>query len=161
MKRRNRIFEDNLSMVICGSIQTSTLSNNNCPASFLSSSSSKSTASFTSFITFEQFQFLTLFCRTLPFPDIPFLVCSYGFFFFPAQPQLEYCTTSSWHPIFISSKGILMTNDSVMLDDDAAAAVANNILIPRDAKLLGDRSIVEAINNSLAFSTQGSASLSP
>lgn len=66
-----------------------------------------------------------------------------------------------WHPIFISPKGILMTNDSVMLDDDAAAAVANNILIPRDAKLLGDRSIVEAINNSLAFSTQGSASLSP
>lgn len=54
-----------------------------------------------------------------------------------------------------------MTNDLVMLDDDAAAAVANNILIPRDAKLLGDRSIVEAINNSLAFSTQGSASLSP
>jgi hypothetical protein len=53
-----------------------------------------------------------------------------------------------------------MTTDSVMLDDAAAASVARDIITPRDGKLLADRSDVEAINDSMAFSIQGAVSVS-
>jgi hypothetical protein len=39
-----------------------------------------------------------------------------------------------WRPSFLSQKGPLMTNDSVMLDDAIAASVANGIITPRDEK---------------------------
>jgi hypothetical protein len=64
-----------------------------------------------------------------------------------------------WRPSFLSPRGHLMTKDSVMLDDVAAASVARGIITPRDKKLLADRSDVEAINHSMAFSIQGAASI--
>jgi len=45
-----------------------------------------------------------------------------------------------------------MTGDSVMLDDATATSMARGIITPRDGKLLADRSDVEAINDSMAFS---------
>lgn len=39
-----------------------------------------------------------------------------------------------WHPSFLTQKGHLMTNDSVMLDDAIAASVAKGIITPRDEK---------------------------
>jgi hypothetical protein len=65
-----------------------------------------------------------------------------------------------WRPSFLSPRGHLMTKDSVMLDDVAATSVARGIITPRDEKLLADRSDVEAINHSMAFSIQGAASVS-
>ena len=44
-----------------------------------------------------------------------------------------------WRPSFLSQKGPLMTNDSVMLDDAIAASVAKGIITPRDEKLLANR----------------------
>jgi predicted RNase H-like nuclease (RuvC/YqgF family) len=65
-----------------------------------------------------------------------------------------------WRPSFLSQKGHLMTNDSVMLDDTVAASVAQGIITPRDEKLLADRTNAQAINDSLAFSIQGASSVS-
>jgi hypothetical protein len=65
-----------------------------------------------------------------------------------------------WRPLFLSQKGHLMTNDSVMLDDAVAASVAQGIITPRDEKLLADRTDAQAINDSLAFSIQGASSVS-
>lgn len=65
-----------------------------------------------------------------------------------------------WHPSFLSQKGPLMTNDSVMLDDEIAASVAKGIITPLDEKLLANRTDVEAINDSMAFSIQSASSVS-
>jgi hypothetical protein len=65
-----------------------------------------------------------------------------------------------WRPLFLSQRGPLMTNDSVMLSDAAAASVAQGIITPRDEKLLADRTDAQAINDSLAFSIQGASSVS-
>jgi hypothetical protein len=65
-----------------------------------------------------------------------------------------------WRPSFPSPRGHLMTTDSVMLDDATAASMDRGIVTPRDGKLLADRFDVEAINDSLAFSIQGAASVS-
>jgi hypothetical protein len=59
-----------------------------------------------------------------------------------------------WCPSFPSPRGHLMTTDSVMLDDATAASMARGIITSRDGKLLADRSDVEAINDSMAFSIQ-------
>lgn len=48
-----------------------------------------------------------------------------------------------WRPSFLSQKGYLTTNDSVMLDDAIAASMAKGI-----------------INYSMAFSMQGATSVS-
>jgi len=65
-----------------------------------------------------------------------------------------------WRSLFLSQRGPLMTNDSVMLSDAAAASVAQGIITPRDEKLLADRTDAQAINDSLAFSIQGASSVS-
>jgi hypothetical protein len=65
-----------------------------------------------------------------------------------------------WRPSFPPPRGHLMTTDSLMLDDAAAVSVARGIITPRDRKLLADRSDVEAINDSMAFSIQGAVSVS-
>jgi predicted nucleic acid-binding Zn-ribbon protein len=65
-----------------------------------------------------------------------------------------------WRPLFLSQRGPLMTNDSVMLDDAVAASVAQGIITPRDEKLLANRTDAQAINDSLAFSIQGASSVS-
>jgi hypothetical protein len=65
-----------------------------------------------------------------------------------------------WRPSFLSQKGHLTTNDSVMLDDAIATSVAKGIITPRDEKLLADRTDAQAINDSMAFSIQGTASVS-
>jgi hypothetical protein len=65
-----------------------------------------------------------------------------------------------WRPSFLSEKGHLTTNDSVMLDDAIAASMVKGIITPRDEKLLANRSDVEAINDSIAFSMQGVTSVS-
>jgi hypothetical protein len=62
-----------------------------------------------------------------------------------AQPDI-------WRPSFLSQKGHLTTNESVMLDDAIVASVAKGIITSRDEKLLGDRSDAEAVNDSMAFS---------
>jgi len=70
-----------------------------------------------------------------------------------AQPEI-------WCPLFLSQKGHLTTNDSVIIDDAIAGSVAKGIITPRDEKLLADRSDTEAINDSMAFSIQGATSIS-
>ncbi|XP_062160350.1 uncharacterized protein LOC133867614 [Alnus glutinosa] len=65
-----------------------------------------------------------------------------------------------WRPLFLSQRGPLMTNDSVMLSDAVAASVAQGIITPRDEKLLADRTDAQAISDSLAFSIQGASSVS-
>ncbi|GFZ21604.1 hypothetical protein Acr_29g0007660 [Actinidia rufa] len=57
-------------------------------------------------------------------------------------------------------KKVLMTNGSVMLDDDIAASVAKGIITPLDEKLLVDRTDDEAINESMALSIQCASSVS-
>lgn len=54
-----------------------------------------------------------------------------------------------WRPSFTSPRGHLMTTDTVMLDDAVAVSVARGIILPRDQKLLADRSDDEAISDSM------------
>ncbi|GFY93287.1 hypothetical protein Acr_08g0016830 [Actinidia rufa] len=61
---------------------------------------------------------------------------------------------------FLFQKGPLMTNSSVMLDDDIAASVAKGIITPLDKKLLANRTDEEAINESMALSIQCASSVS-
>jgi hypothetical protein len=65
-----------------------------------------------------------------------------------------------WRPSFLSQKGHLTTNDSVMLDDAIVTSVAKYIITPRDEKLLAEKTNAEAINDSMAFSIQGITSVS-
>ncbi|GFY84692.1 hypothetical protein Acr_03g0014660 [Actinidia rufa] len=69
------------------------------------------------------------------------------------QPELR-CSS------FLSQKDPLMTNGSVMLDDDIAASVAKGIITPLDEKLLANRTVDEAINESMALSIQCAYSVS-
>ncbi|GFS43674.1 hypothetical protein Acr_00g0086380 [Actinidia rufa] len=69
------------------------------------------------------------------------------------QPELR-CSS------FLSQNGPLMTNGSVMLDDDIAASVAKCIITPLDEKLLANRTDDEAINESMALSIQCASSIS-
>ncbi|GFS43234.1 hypothetical protein Acr_00g0084300 [Actinidia rufa] len=69
------------------------------------------------------------------------------------QPEIR-CSS------FLSQKGPLMTNGSVMLDDDIAASVAKGIITPLDEKLLANRTDDEAINESMALSIQCASSVS-
>ncbi|GFY95128.1 hypothetical protein Acr_10g0005130 [Actinidia rufa] len=69
------------------------------------------------------------------------------------QPEIR-CSS------FLSQKGLLMTNDSVMLDDAIAASVAKWIITLQDEKLLTNRTDVEAINDSMALSIQCASSVS-
>jgi hypothetical protein len=65
-----------------------------------------------------------------------------------------------WRPSFLSPKGYLMTNDSVMLDDATTASMARSIITPRDEKLLANPFDADAINDSMAFNIQSTASVS-
>jgi hypothetical protein len=64
------------------------------------------------------------------------------------------------HPSFLSQKGHLSTNDSTMLDDAIVTSVAKCIITPRDEKLLVEKTDAEAINDSMAFSIQGTTTIS-
>ncbi|CAN6726061.1 unnamed protein product [Malus baccata var. baccata] len=59
-----------------------------------------------------------------------------------------------WYPSFLSPTGPLTIGDSVMKNDMTAAAVARNLLIPKDNKLLSKRSDELAVKDSLALSVQ-------
>jgi hypothetical protein len=65
-----------------------------------------------------------------------------------------------WHPSFLSQKGHLTTNDSMMLDDAIVTSVAKCIITPRDEKLLEEKTDAEAINDTMAFRIQGTTSVS-
>jgi hypothetical protein len=65
-----------------------------------------------------------------------------------------------WRPSFLSQKGHLTTNDSVMLDDEIATSVAKCIITPRNENLLADRTDAQAIKDSMVFSIQGTTSVS-
>ncbi|GFS42880.1 hypothetical protein Acr_00g0082250 [Actinidia rufa] len=69
------------------------------------------------------------------------------------QPELRWSS-------FLSQKGPLMTNGSVMLDDDIAASVVKGIITPLDEKLLANRTDDEVINESMALSIQCASSVS-
>ena len=70
-----------------------------------------------------------------------------------AQPEV-------WHPSFQSQNGPITVNDSVMMSNITATAVAVGIINPRDEMLLADRTDAQAINDSLAFTIQCAAFVS-
>ncbi|KAM2374924.1 hypothetical protein ACFXTH_043769 [Malus domestica] len=59
-----------------------------------------------------------------------------------------------WRPFFISPTGLLTVGDSVMKNDMTAAAVARNLVTPKDNRLLSKRSNELAVKDSLALSVQ-------
>ena len=65
-----------------------------------------------------------------------------------------------WRPSFISLTGPLTIGDSVMKNDMTAAGVARNLVIPKDNKLLSNRSDELAVKDSLALSVQCAGSVS-
>ncbi|GFS37230.1 hypothetical protein Acr_00g0050790 [Actinidia rufa] len=70
------------------------------------------------------------------------------------QPEIRHSSS-------LSQKCPFMTNGSVILDDDiAAASVAKGIITPLDEKLLANRTDDEAINESMARSIQCASSIS-
>ncbi|KAM1584563.1 hypothetical protein ACFX1Z_037529 [Malus domestica] len=65
-----------------------------------------------------------------------------------------------WRPSFISPTGPLTVGDSVMKNDMTAAVVAQNLVTPRDNRLLARRSDELAVKESLALSVQCAGSVS-
>ncbi|CAN6686970.1 unnamed protein product [Malus baccata var. baccata] len=65
-----------------------------------------------------------------------------------------------WRPSFISPTGPLTVGASVMKNDMTAAVVAQNIVTPRDNRLLARRSDELAVKESLALSVQCVGSVS-
>ncbi|KAM1219657.1 hypothetical protein ACFX2G_047699 [Malus domestica] len=59
-----------------------------------------------------------------------------------------------WRPSFISPTGPFTIGDSVMKNDITAAAVARNLVTPKDNRLLSKRSDELAVKDSLALSVQ-------
>jgi hypothetical protein len=64
-----------------------------------------------------------------------------------------------WQPTFVFDNHPIIIHDSVMLNDSIVVAVAKGLVTPWDQRLLADRSDVDTVNNSLAFSIQGVASI--
>lgn len=77
-----------------------------------------------------------------------------------AHPNEPAAYPNVWQPTFVFDNRPITIHDSVMLHDSTAVAVAKGFVIPRDQTFLADRSDTDAINNSLAFSIQGAASVS-
>jgi hypothetical protein len=50
-----------------------------------------------------------------------------------------------WHPSFLSQKGHLTTNDSMMLDDAIVTSVAKCIITARDEKLLAEKTMLKPL----------------
>ncbi|CAN6704099.1 unnamed protein product [Malus baccata var. baccata] len=65
-----------------------------------------------------------------------------------------------WRPSFISPTGPLTVGDSVMKNDMTAAVVAQNLVTPRDNRLLSRRSDELAVKESLTLSMQCAGSVS-
>ncbi|KAM2399298.1 hypothetical protein ACFXTH_035874 [Malus domestica] len=65
-----------------------------------------------------------------------------------------------WRPSFVSSTGPLTIGDLVMNNDMIAAVVAQNLVTPKDNKLLSKRSDELAVKDSLALSVQCAGSVS-
>ncbi|KAM1087979.1 hypothetical protein ACFX2B_013315 [Malus domestica] len=73
-----------------------------------------------------------------------------------AMPSLD----NIWHPSFISLIGPLTVRDSVMKNDMTATVVAQNLVTPKDNRLLSKRSDELAVKDSLALSVQCAGSVS-
>ncbi|KAM1794357.1 hypothetical protein ACFX11_034840 [Malus domestica] len=65
-----------------------------------------------------------------------------------------------WRPSFISLTGLVTVGDLVMKNDMTAAVVAQNIVTPKDTRLLSRRSDDLAVKDSLALSVQCAGSVS-
>ncbi|KAM1224912.1 hypothetical protein ACFX2G_044694 [Malus domestica] len=65
-----------------------------------------------------------------------------------------------WRPSFISLTGPLTVRDLVMKNDMTAAVVAQNLVTPKDNRLLSKRSDELAVKDSLALSVQYAGSVS-
>ncbi|KAM1366548.1 hypothetical protein ACFX2H_000098 [Malus domestica] len=65
-----------------------------------------------------------------------------------------------WRPSFISPTGPLTVGDSMMKNDMTAAVVAQNLVTPKDNRLLSRRSDELAVKESLALSVQCAGSVS-
>ncbi|CAN6712674.1 unnamed protein product [Malus baccata var. baccata] len=65
-----------------------------------------------------------------------------------------------WRPSFISPTGPLTVGDSVMKNDMTVAVVAQNLVTPKDNRLLSRRSDELAVKESLALSVQCAGSVS-
>jgi hypothetical protein len=74
----------------------------------------------------------------------------------PSEPAVQ---PDVWQPTFVFENRHISIHDSVMLNDSIAMAVAKGLVTPRDQRLLVDRSDIDAVNDSLAFSIQGAASV--
>ncbi|KAM1720973.1 hypothetical protein TB2_022133 [Malus domestica] len=73
-----------------------------------------------------------------------------------AMPSLD----NIWRPSFISPTGLLTVGDSVMKNDMTAAVVAQNLVTPKDNRLLSKRSDKLVVKDSLALSVQCAGSVS-
>ncbi|KAM2066722.1 hypothetical protein ACFX1T_043158 [Malus domestica] len=65
-----------------------------------------------------------------------------------------------WRPSFIFPTGPFTVGDSVMKNDMTAAVVAQNLVTPKDNRLLSKRSDELAVKDSLALSVQCAGSVS-
>ncbi|KAM2201860.1 hypothetical protein ACFX1R_001646 [Malus domestica] len=65
-----------------------------------------------------------------------------------------------WRPSFISHTGSLTVGDLVMKNDMTTAVVAQNLVTPKDNRLLSKRSDELAVKDSLALSVQCAGSVS-
>ncbi|XP_059448804.1 uncharacterized protein LOC132179990 isoform X1 [Corylus avellana] len=76
------------------------------------------------------------------------------------HPDMPAVHPDVWQPTFTFDDRPITIHDTVKLHDSTAMAVAKGLATPRDQTLLADRSDFDAINNSLAYSIQGAASVS-
>ncbi|KAM1833114.1 hypothetical protein ACFX13_022970 [Malus domestica] len=76
------------------------------------------------------------------------------------EEPVPHSPDNIWRPSFISPTGPLTVGDSVMKNDMTAAVVAQNLVTPKDNRLLSKRSDELAVKDSLALSVQCAGSVS-
>ncbi|KAM1067436.1 hypothetical protein FF1_022682 [Malus domestica] len=76
------------------------------------------------------------------------------------EEPVPHSLDNIWRPSFISPTGPLTVGDSVMKNDMIAAVVAQNLVTPKDNRLLSKRSDELAVKDSLTLSVQCAGSVS-
>ncbi|KAL6286117.1 hypothetical protein ACE6H2_010507 [Prunus campanulata] len=62
-----------------------------------------------------------------------------------------------WAPYFASSRGPVIVNDSLLLDNDVAIGVARSLVTPRDLRILGMWDGNRIVSNVVAMGVQSAA----
>lgn len=77
------------------------------------------------------------------------------------EPETEQASMNAlaWRPHFVTSKGVITINDSVILDNEVVVGIARSLPTPKDMIVTDKKTENKAVDDTIALSIQGAASL--